>query len=68
MVAYSAVEVRQGALAIYSDSFSEIFDCKTKRFDVVLQSASTRWEKKTIISTTFKQHRQCEVTWEMKAR
>ena len=36
MVAYSAVEVRQGALAIYSNSFSEIFDRKTKRFDVVL--------------------------------
>ena len=45
MVAYSAVEVRQGALAIYSDSFSEIFDCKTKRFDIVLQCASTSWEK-----------------------
>ena len=46
MVAYGAVEVRQGALAIYSDSFSEIFDCKTKRFDVVLQCAPTKLEKK----------------------
>ena len=42
MVANGAVEVSKRTLAVNSDSFSEVFDGKTERFDVVLQGAPTR--------------------------